>query len=79
MLAVVRNVLVAYDGSSAARWALEQAADLGRPGDRVTVVNVMHEPGVSTRIEPPSARLRQEEILDDPRGLVVNEGSPEPA
>jgi nucleotide-binding universal stress UspA family protein len=63
----VRNVLVAYDGSSAARGALAHAADLAGPADRVAVVNVMREPGVSARIEPPSERLRQEEILEDAR------------
>jgi nucleotide-binding universal stress UspA family protein len=74
MLAVVRNVLVAYDGSSAARRALEHAADLARPGDGMTVVNVMHEPGVSARMEPPSERLRQEEILADARGYLACRG-----
>jgi nucleotide-binding universal stress UspA family protein len=74
MLAVMRHVLVAYDGSSAARRALEHAADLARPGDAMTVVNVMHEPGVSASIEPPSERLRQEEILDDARGYLAGRG-----
>ena len=70
----MRNVLVAYDGSSAARRALEHAADLAHPTDRMTVVNVMHEPGVSARIEPPRERIRQEEILDDARGYLGNRG-----
>jgi nucleotide-binding universal stress UspA family protein len=61
----VRNVLVAYDGSEAARRALAHAADLARPDDRLTVVNVMPEPGVSASIGAPSERLRQQQVLDD--------------
>ena len=75
MLAVVRNVLVAYDGSSAARRALEHAADFADPSDRMTVVNVMSEPGVSARIvEPPPERIRQEQMLDDARGYLADRG-----
>ena len=75
MFAVMRNVLIAYDGSSAARRALVHAADLARPNDRMTVVNVMREPGVSARIiEPPPERIRQEQILDDARGYLADRG-----
>lgn len=75
VLAVARNVLVAYDGSSAARRALEHAADFARPNDRMTVVNVMDEPGVSARIiEPSPERIRQEQTLDDARGYLVDRG-----
>jgi nucleotide-binding universal stress UspA family protein len=63
-------VLVAYDGSDAARRALAHAADLARDGDHVTVVDVMPEPGVSAAIAPPSERIRQERMLEDaPRFL----------
>ena len=68
------NVLVAYDASSAARRALEHAADLAHPGDRMTVVNVMHEPGISTKIEPPPERIRQEEILSDADRYLAGRG-----
>ncbi len=58
-------MLVAYDGSAAAERALAHAAELARPGDSVTVVNVMPEPGVGTRIEPPiGERSRQWHLLD---------------
>jgi nucleotide-binding universal stress UspA family protein len=70
----VRNVLVAYDGSEAARRALAHAADLARPDDRLAVVNVMPEPGVSAAIGPPSEQLRQEEALDDARGFLAQQG-----
>lgn len=74
MLAVMSNVLVAYEDSSAARRALEHAADLARPTDRMTVVNVMHEPAVSARIGPPPERIRQQEILDDAGGYLADRG-----
>src|SRR5512132_2865260 len=70
----VRNVLVAYDGSEAARRALAHAADLARPDDRLAVVNVMPEPGVSAAIGPPSEELRQEEALDDARRFLAQQG-----
>ena len=75
MFAVVRHVLVAYDGSSAARRALEHAADLAGSNDRMTVVNVMREPGVSARaVEPPPERIRQEQILDDASEYLADRG-----
>jgi nucleotide-binding universal stress UspA family protein len=61
MLAAMRNVLVAYDGSSAARRALEHAADFAHPDDRMTV-------------EPPPERIRQEQMLDDARGYLADRG-----
>jgi nucleotide-binding universal stress UspA family protein len=70
----VRNVLVAYDGSEAARRALAHAADLARPDDRLAVVDVMPDPGVSAAIGPPSEQLRQEQALDDARGFLAERG-----
>jgi nucleotide-binding universal stress UspA family protein len=70
----VRNVLVAYHGSEAARRALTHAADLARPDDRLTIVNVMPDPGVSAAIGPPSEQLRQEQALDDARRFLAERG-----
>jgi nucleotide-binding universal stress UspA family protein len=70
----VRNVLVAYDGSEAARRALAHAVDLARPDDRLAVVDVMPDPGVSAAIGPPSEQLRQEQALDDARGFLAERG-----
>jgi nucleotide-binding universal stress UspA family protein len=61
-------MLVAYDGSTPARCALEHAADFARPGDRVAIVSVIPEPGVGARIAPPSdARNRQWQLLEEAR------------
>ena len=68
------NVLVAYDGSEAVRRALAHAADLARPEDRLTVVNVMPEPGVSARIGAPGEQLRQQQLLDDARRFLAERG-----
>lgn len=62
----MKHVLVAYDGSAPASRTLAHAADLARPGDRMTVVNVMAEPGVGARIAPPTEqRNRQWHLLDE--------------
>jgi nucleotide-binding universal stress UspA family protein len=62
----VKQVLLAYDGSAPAQRALVHAANLARPGDVVNVVNVMPEPGVSARMEPPiEERNRQWHFLDE--------------
>jgi nucleotide-binding universal stress UspA family protein len=68
-------MLVAYDASTPARRALEHAADLARPGDRVAVVSVMPEPGVGARIAPSSeARNRQWQPLEEARQLLASRG-----
>ena len=68
-------MLVAYDGSSPGRRALAHAADLARPGDIVSVVNVMPEPGVSAQIEPPrEERDRQRHLLDDAQSFLAGRG-----
>jgi nucleotide-binding universal stress UspA family protein len=65
-------MLVAYDGSAAAQRALAHAAELARPGDSVTVVNVMPEPGVGARIEPPiGERSRQWHLLDEAQRFMA--------
>jgi nucleotide-binding universal stress UspA family protein len=70
----VRNVLVAYDGSEAARRALARATELARDDDRMTVVDIMPEPGVSSAIAPPSDRLRQERMLEDATRFLAGRG-----
>ena len=71
----VKRVLVAYDGSAPARRALAHAAELARSGDAVTVVNVMPEPGVGARIEPPTdERNRQWCLLDEAQRLLADRG-----
>lgn len=68
-------MLVAYDGSSPARRALAHAAELASPGDIVSVVNVMPEPGVSARIGPPSEeRNRQRGVLDEAQRFLAGRG-----
>jgi nucleotide-binding universal stress UspA family protein len=69
-------VMVAYDGSSAARRALVHAADLvGRSGT-VAVVNVIRAQSVSARLETVSdaQRRRQRELLDEARSLLASHG-----
>jgi nucleotide-binding universal stress UspA family protein len=68
-------MLVAYDGSAPARRALAHAAAFARPGDGVTVVNVMPEPGVGARIEPPiKERGRQRRLLDEAQRFMAERG-----
>jgi nucleotide-binding universal stress UspA family protein len=68
-----KQVLLAYDGSPPARRALVHAAELARPGDIVSVVNVMPEPGVSARLDPPSdERLQQQDLLDGARRFLAD-------
>lgn len=50
MTGAMARLLVAYDGSTGARAALRRAADLAHDDDEVSVLNVMPEPGVSSRI-----------------------------
>ena len=70
-----RRLLVAYDGSTAARAALGRAAELARQGDEVGVVNVMPEPGVSSRLAPPvEERRRQTALLEEAERLLSRRG-----
>jgi len=62
----MRRLLLVYDGSPASRAALARTGEVAGPGDEVSVVNVMPEPGVSCRLAPFSAeRDRQDLLLDD--------------
>jgi nucleotide-binding universal stress UspA family protein len=71
----MKPVLVAFDGSTPARRALARAAELALPGDTVTVVNVMPEPGVGAQIEAPiTARNRQWQLLDEAERFLARRG-----
>ena len=70
------TVMVAHDGSPAARRALVHAADIvGRSGT-VTVVNVIPAQSVSSRLETVSdAQLtRQRDVLDEARSVLASHG-----
>ena len=72
---MVKHLLIAYDGSAPARRALAHGADLAGPGDVVTVINVMPEPGVGARIEPPShERNRQWSLLGEAQRFLAGRG-----
>jgi nucleotide-binding universal stress UspA family protein len=71
----MKRLLIGFDGSAAAGQALAHAAELAGPDDSVSVVNVMPEPGISARIEPPSdERYRQRLLLDEALRLLANSG-----
>lgn len=71
----MKQVLVAYGGSAPSRRALAHAADLTRPGDALTVVNVMPEPGVGARFAPPiEERNHQWHVLDEARRFMAGRG-----
>jgi nucleotide-binding universal stress UspA family protein len=69
------GVLVAYDGSPAARRALAHRWLLADGGAQITVVNVMAPPTVSARI-PASAEARQEQrrVLEEAREFLRERG-----
>jgi len=70
-----RHLLVPYDGSTSTRAALERAAELARSGDEVSVVNVMPEPGVSSRIGPfVEERRRQAALLEEAARFLLGHG-----
>lgn len=74
MAGPARHRLVAYDGSAPSRGALHRAVELTEPGDAVSVVNVMAEPGVSARIGPPKERARQAELLHEAAAYLAAHG-----
>jgi nucleotide-binding universal stress UspA family protein len=72
---MAKTILIAYDGSAEARRALDHAGDLARPEDRVTIVNVMPEPGISAEIGPPAeARNHQWHVLQEARRIMAARG-----
>jgi nucleotide-binding universal stress UspA family protein len=71
----MKRLLVGYDGSAPAQRALAHAAEFARPGDAVSVVNVMPEPGISSRLERRSQeRNRQRELLDEAHRFLAGRG-----
>jgi nucleotide-binding universal stress UspA family protein len=69
-------VLVAYDGSEAARRGLLHAAALVGGGGRVTIVNVIPVQSVSARLQTVSddQRERQRELLIGAQALLERRG-----
>lgn len=70
----MKRVLIAYDGSSPAQRALVHATELVRPDDEVTVINVMPEPGISSRLEPPKGLEQQRSVLNEAERLLEVHG-----
>ena len=71
----MNRLLIAYDGSAPARRALAHGAALALPGDAVSVINVMPEPGVGAQIEPPSdERNRQWSLLGEAQRFLADRG-----
>ena len=70
---VAKRIVVGYDGSKAARRALERAAELAGYGTTVTVVSVA--PSIYTNGLPPLADPddveRAQRLLDDARAQLV--------
>ena len=72
----VKRILVAYDGSAPARRALAHAAEFAQPGDSLTIVNVMPEPGLSAWMAPPTKeRSRQRQLLDEAQRFMAERAS----
>jgi nucleotide-binding universal stress UspA family protein len=71
-----RQLIVAYDGSPAARTALAHTADLARPGDTVTVINVISYQAISARIEQATEaqREQQSKILREAEHFLSQRG-----
>jgi nucleotide-binding universal stress UspA family protein len=69
---MAKTILVAYDGSDEARRALAHISDFARGDDRVTIINVMPEPGVSAAIGPPAEeRNHQWHVLEEARRIMA--------
>lgn len=68
--------LLAYDGSAAAKRALEHAATLAGPRGDLAVINVIPAQSVSSRLETVSDEewSRQEEILDEAKAELAERG-----
>jgi nucleotide-binding universal stress UspA family protein len=71
-----KRVIVAYDGSDAARRALAHAAGLVGRGGTVAVVNVVDVRSVSSRLETVSdgQRATQEQLLRDAERVLATHG-----
>jgi nucleotide-binding universal stress UspA family protein len=71
-----KRVIVAYDGSEAARSALVHAAELVGRGGTVAVVNVVDVQSVSSRLETVShgQRATQEHLLHEAERVLARDG-----
>lgn len=69
-------LLLAYDGSPAAKRALQHAADLLGPGGELAVINVIQAQSVSSRLETVTdeERGRQGRILREARIALDSRG-----
>lgn len=70
------EILVAYDGSSSGRHALEHAAGLAGPQERVGVVNVVEEQSLSARLQTISdaQRTQQDALLREALQILAQRG-----
>lgn len=70
------RILVAYDGSEAARRGLLQAAGMAGNGGEVTVVHVIPAQGVSARLETvrDEEDAEQRRLLHEAQALVAKRG-----
>lgn len=71
MAARARNILVGYDGSEAARRALDAAADLTGYGSSLAVVSVAHE---AEALDEPAAseeHVSARRLLSEARSLLL--------
>jgi nucleotide-binding universal stress UspA family protein len=70
------RVMVAYDGSPAARRALVHAADIVGRGGTVTVVNVIAAESVSSRLETitDQQQRRQDATLAEAQAVLASHG-----
>jgi nucleotide-binding universal stress UspA family protein len=68
--------LVAYDGSAAAKRALEHAARLAGPGGDLAVINVIPVQSLSARLQTVSDEEsgRQQRILDEAKAGLARHG-----
>jgi nucleotide-binding universal stress UspA family protein len=68
--------LLAYDGSAAAKRALQHAATLARRRGDLAVINVIPSQSISSRLETVSEeeRSRQEKILDEAKAELTHRG-----
>lgn len=69
-------VVVAYDGSEAARRALLHAAGIVRPSRRLTVVNVIPAQSISARLQTVTDKQRegQRRLLGEAQELLAGRG-----
>jgi nucleotide-binding universal stress UspA family protein len=72
MAAHARNILVGYDGSDAAKRALDAAADLSGYGSSLSVVSVARETGALDRTLAFDGRLSARRLLSEARSRLLH-------